>query len=98
MLVGLTDVSITAIPAACPDGSFTATPRTGPEGTCGRVLPCPIGLGSVLDSWNWKIPPGGTLVFSTFNPIVPAGNGGGPGGHVHPPLDLRVLLGPPGLD
>src|SRR6267378_8595652 len=58
MLVGLTDVSITAIPAACPDGSFTATPRSGPEGTCGRVLPCPIGLGSVLDSWNWRVPPG----------------------------------------
>ncbi len=79
MFDGLTDVSITAIPAAFPDGSFTATPRTGPVGTCGRVLPWPIGLGSVLESWNWKIPPGGTLVFKTAIPIVPAGKGAGVG-------------------
>jgi hypothetical protein len=38
-----------------------------------------MGLGSVLESWNWKIPSGGTLVSSTFNPIVPAGSGGGVG-------------------
>src|SRR6185503_16787611 len=74
MLDGLTDVSITAMPAAFPEGSLTATPRTGPVGTCGRVLPWPTGLGSVLESWNWKIPPGGTLVSKTFMPIVPAGN------------------------
>ena len=79
MFDGLTEVSITAIPAAFPDGSFTATPRTGPVGTCGRVLPWPMGLGSVLESWNWKIPPGGTLVFKTAIPIAPAGNGAGVG-------------------
>ena len=32
MFDGFTDVSITAIPAAFPDGSLTATPRTGPVG------------------------------------------------------------------
>src|SRR6476660_10040610 len=77
--VGVTAVFTTAIPAAFPEGSLTATPRTGPEGIVGRVLPWPIGLGSVLDSWYWKIPPGGTLVSSTFRPMVPAGSGGGVG-------------------
>src|SRR6478672_1949141 len=97
MFEGFTDVSITAIPAAFPDGSLTATPRTGPVGTCGRVLPWPIGLGSVLESWNWKIPPGGTLVFSTFMPIVPAGNGGGVGVGVGTGVGVGVGVGPPAL-
>jgi hypothetical protein len=94
-LDGLTDVSITAIPAAFPDGSFTATPRTGPVGTCGRVLPWPIGLGSVLESWNWKIPPGGTLVSNTFMPIVPAAVAGGVG--VATGVGMGVGVGPPAL-
>src|SRR5437899_106597 len=77
--MAILDPFTTAIPAACPDGSFTATPRTGPEGTVGRVLPWPMGFGSVLESCHWKIPPGGTLVSKTFRPIVPAGNVGGGG-------------------
>src|SRR5579864_4244041 len=95
--VGLTEVLITAIPADFPDGSFTATPRTGPAGTCGRVLPCPIGLGSVFDSWNWKMPPGGTLVFRTAKPIVPAGNGAGVGAGVGTGVGVGVGVepGPP---
>src|SRR6266571_881263 len=95
MSVGLTDVLITAIPAAFPDGSLTATPRTGPEGTCGRVLPWPIGLGSVLESWNWKIPPGGTLVSRTFRPMVPAGNGAGVGVGTGVGVGVGVEPGPP---
>jgi len=99
MLEGLTDVSITAIPAAFPDGSFTATPRTGPVGTCGRVLPWPIGLGSVLESWNWKMPPGGTLVFNTAIPIVPGGSGAGVGVGVGigVGVGVGVGVGPPAL-
>src|SRR5438270_4635232 len=73
------DPFTTAMPAALPEGSFTATPRTGPAGTCGRVLPWPIGLGSVLESCHWKIPPGGTLVLRTFIPMVPAGKDVGVG-------------------
>src|SRR5579871_6034569 len=65
--MAILDPLTTAIPTACPAGSFTATPRTGPEGTLGRVLPWPIGLGSVVESWNWKIPSAGTLVSRTLS-------------------------------
>src|ERR1700760_846531 len=65
--MAILDPFTTAIPTARPDGSLTATPRTGPEGTCGRVLPCPIGFGSVVESWNWKMPLAGTLVSNTFS-------------------------------
>src|SRR5215472_2322463 len=70
------DGATRAMPTASPDGSLIATPRTGPGGICGRVLPWPIGLGSVLESCHWKMPPGGTLVSSTFMPMVPAGSVG----------------------
>jgi hypothetical protein len=54
-----------------------------------------MGLGSVLESWNWKIPSGGTLVSSTFNPIVPAGNVGGVG--VGLGIGVGVGVRPPAL-
>src|SRR5689334_7557488 len=97
MSVGVTDVFTTAIPAVCPEGSLTATPRTGPEGTWGRVLPWPIGLGSVLESCHWNIPPAGTLVSKTFRPIVPAGNGGGVGEGVGTGVGVGVGVRPPAL-
>src|SRR5512140_633106 len=60
-----------------------------------------MGLGSVLESWNWKIPPGGTLVFRTAIPIVPAGNGGGVGVGVGTgvgvDVGVGVGVGPPAL-
>jgi hypothetical protein len=58
-----------------------------------------MGLGSVLESWNWNMPPGGTLVFRTAIPIVPAGNGGGVGVGVGTGVDVGVGagVGPPAL-
>src|SRR5690349_12388193 len=79
IFVLLLSSGISAIPAALPDGSLTETPRTGPAGTCGRVLPWPIGFGSVLESCHWNMPPGGTLVSRTLRPMVPAGVAGGVG-------------------
>src|ERR1041385_5907912 len=79
MLVLLPPGGTSAIPAAFPEGSLTATPRTGPDGTCGRVLPWPMGLGSVLERCHWKIPPAGTLVSRTFSSMVLAGAGVGVG-------------------
>src|SRR5437588_7371354 len=95
MLVLLPPGGTRAIPAALPEGSFTATPRTGPGGTCGRVLPWPIGLGSVLESCHWKIPPAATLVFSTFRPIAPAGRGAGVGVGVGTGVGVGVGVDPP---
>ncbi|HEV7675180.1 MAG TPA: hypothetical protein VGQ12_11675, partial [Candidatus Angelobacter sp.] len=40
---------------------------------------------------------GGTLVFSTFKPIVPAGNGGGVGVGVGTGVGVGVGVGPPAL-
>src|SRR5712675_1186090 len=56
-----------------------------------------MGLGSVLESWNWKIPPGGTLVFRTAIPIVPGGKGAGVGVGVGTGVGLGVGVGPPAL-
>src|SRR5579871_1198829 len=58
-----------------------------------------MGLGSVLDSWNWNMPPGGTLVFRTAIPIVPAGNGAGVGVGVGTGVGVGVGVGvgPPAL-
>src|SRR5579859_6478928 len=58
-----------------------------------------MGLGSVLESWNWNMPPGGTLVFRTAIPIVPAGNGAGVGVGVGTGVGVGVGVGvgPPAL-
>src|SRR5579859_7940905 len=58
-----------------------------------------MGLGSVLESWNWNMPPGGTLVFRTAIPIVPAGNGAGVGVGVGigVGVGVGVGVGPPAL-
>jgi hypothetical protein len=43
------------------------------------------------------MPPGGTLVFRTAIPIVPAGNGGGVGVGVGTGVGVEVGVGPPAL-